>query len=136
MNEIDKKLLQKEKEIEKKIQIEKDKKELFELAIQILIKEMPKYKTSDNEYLYYEKSMPACVYQNLKSASSKCALRPVYIRIENSLNINHRKAKVLIDAFWFSAVYNNLEIIRPYVNQKLWVNVLREIEKKIYKNAI
>ena len=136
MNEIDKKLLQKEKEIEKKIQIEKDKKELFELAIQILIKEMPKYKTSDNEYLYYDKSMPACVYQNLKSASLKCTLRPVYIRIENSLNINHRKAKVLIDAFWFSAVYNNLEIIRPYVNQKLWVNVLREIEKKIYKNAI
>lgn len=86
----------------------KKQKELIDIAISILKKEMPKYQEEYKE-LFYKKKVPPHISQPLESLKNKITHKPVYAKISKELNIPHRKAKKIVNTYGFSYVLQNLE---------------------------
>ncbi len=104
-----------------------NQKELIDVAIEILRKEMPKYK-EEYGHLFYNKNVPPHIFQPLQALKNKITFKPIFEKIEKELDISHRKAKSLVEYFWFSVVISNLEKIKPFMKYRLNIHTFKKIE--------
>ena len=73
--------------------------ELIDKALEILEKEMPKYR-EDYKELYYQKKVPPHIMQSLQALRSKIFFKPIYNKIKTELKYSTiRDVRNLIDKY-------------------------------------
>ena len=110
-------------------------KELIDLALEILKKEMPKYQKEYLE-LFYWKKIPPHISQPLQALKNKITFKPLYSKIKKELLISERRVKKLVEKFWFSFILKNLEQLKFLQNKIITKKIEEILENEIKRNNL
>lgn len=112
-----------------------NQKILIDLALEILQKEMPKYQKEYPE-LFYNKKIPPHISQPLQALKNRIFFKPLFKKIEAELEISHRKAMRLVEKYWFSYVFKNIEKFKILKQKSLSKKVDEELKKEEKQNQL